>query len=149
MNSEYDVDFAADLRAAITRLVKKLRKESPSGQRLSQTERSTLGLLNQYNNLLPSELAEMEMITNQSMSQVLNHLFELGYITRTISESDKRKINISLSVEGENMLTQLRQERNEWLAKAILNVCTPEEQAQLKQVIGPILKIADFVESKK
>lgn len=141
MNHNADIQFASDLRSAITRLVKKLRRESPTGQRLSLTERSTMAQLYQNKAMLPSELAANEMITNQSMSQVLNHLSELDYITRTASETDGRKVNISLSELGEHTLQQFRHERDEWLADAIARACTPEEQELLKQVLVPLSKI--------
>ena len=144
MNIIKDIQFASDLRTVIGRVIKKLRKESPTGLRLSITERSTLSLLYQHKTLLPSELAAMEMITNQSMSEILNHLQELGYIIRTASETDKRKVNISLSKEGESTLIQFRHERDEWLAKAIMETCSPEEQELLKKAIIPLTKLADF-----
>jgi DNA-binding MarR family transcriptional regulator len=144
MRITQDIQFASDLRAVVARLIKKLRKESPTGSRLSLTERSTMALLHQHGELLPSELAAMEMITNQSMSQVLNHLSELGYIVRTGSETDKRKVNISLSTEGVNTLFQFRHERDEWLAKAISETCSPKEQELLKKAIIPLTKLVDF-----
>jgi DNA-binding MarR family transcriptional regulator len=143
-NNNNEIQFASDLRTAMTRLIKKLRKESPTGQQLSLTERSTMALLHQHNALLPSELAAMEMITNQSMSQVLNHLFELGYIVREPSQTDKRKVNISLSENGENILSQFRHERDEWLLKAIKAACTSEERLALKAAIGPLTKLVEF-----
>jgi len=144
MNVTKDIQFASDLRTAIARLIKKLRKQSPTGLQLSLTERSTMSMLEQHKALLPSELAAMEMITNQSMSQVLNHLFELGYIIRSASETDKRKVNISLSAAGESMLLRLRHERDEWLTKAISETCTPEEKELLKKAIIPLTKLVDF-----
>ncbi|MDB5124501.1 MAG: winged helix DNA-binding protein [Mucilaginibacter sp.] len=144
MNVNKDLQLASDLRTGITRLVKKLRKESPTGLQLSITERSTLALLYQHKSLLPSELAAMEMITNQSMSQVLNHLFELGFITRTPSDTDKRKVIISLTSEGERTLTRVRNERDEWLARAINETCTPAEQNILNQALAPLNKLVDF-----
>ena len=141
MDTNADILFASDLRSTITRLVKKLRKESPTGQQLSLTERSTMAQLYTNKAMLPSELAANEMITNQSMSQVLNHLFELGYITRTASATDGRKVNISLSEQGEHTLQQFRHERDEWLADAIVRACTPDEQELLKQVLVPLGKI--------
>lgn len=144
MKDNNEIQFASNLRTAITRLIKKLRKESPTGLQLSLTERSTMALLYQHKALLPSELAAMEMITNQSMSQVLNHLFELGYIVRQPSKTDKRKVNISLSKDGENTLLQFRHERDEWLLKAIKTACTAEEQSALKAAIGPLTKLVDF-----
>jgi DNA-binding MarR family transcriptional regulator len=144
MNVNKDLQLASDLRTGITRLVKKLRKESPTGLQLSVTERSTLALLYQHKSLLPSELAAMEMITNQSMSQVLNHLFELGFITRTPSDTDKRKVIISLTSEGERILTRVRNERDEWLARAINETCTRAEQNILNQALAPLNKLVDF-----
>jgi DNA-binding MarR family transcriptional regulator len=144
MKDNNDIQFASDLRNVIARLTKKLRKESPTGAQLSLTERSTMALLYQHKEMLPSELAAAEMITNQSMSQVLNHLSELGYIIRTASTTDKRKVNISLSEHGENTLLQFRHERYEWLANAIAKACTPEEQELLKQVIAPLNKVVDL-----
>lgn len=141
MDDQTNIQFASDLRSATTRLIKKLRKESPTGLQLSLTERSTMAQLYQNKSMLPSELAANEMITNQSMSQVLNHLFELGYVTRTASETDKRKVNVSLSAHGEHTLLQFRHERDEWLAAAITAVCSPEEQAALKVAIGALVKI--------
>ncbi|HEY8928293.1 MAG TPA: MarR family transcriptional regulator [Mucilaginibacter sp.] len=138
-----DLQLASELRDAVTKLVKKLRRESPTGLQLSMTERSTLSQLQLHGQLLPSELAAMEMITNQSMSQVLNHLSELGYIIRTASATDGRKVNISLSELGEHTLQQFRHERDEWLAAAISAVCTPQEQEALKQAIGPLSKLVD------
>ena len=138
------LEYVTDLRTALTRLIKKLRKESVTGQQLSLTERSTLALLQQYKQMQPTELAAMEKITNQSMSQILNHLLQDGYITRTVSNTDRRKAIISLSAAGEQILKQVRSERDQWLAQAIAATCTAHEQEMLKQIIAPLEKIIEF-----
>jgi DNA-binding MarR family transcriptional regulator len=143
MNNK-DLQFASELRTVVIRLVKKLRKQSVTGQQLSLTERSTIAALYQDAGKLPSELAAMEKITNQSMSQILNHLSELGYIIRTASLTDKRKVIITLSPEGERFYLQVRSERDEWLASAIRNICSAEEQEILKQVLKPLTKLVDY-----
>jgi len=139
-----DLQLSSDLRTVVTRLVKKLRRESVTGQQLSLTERSTLALLLQHGSLLPSELASMEKITNQSMSQVLAHLLERGFIIRANSETDKRKVMISLTETGEKMILQVRSERDEWLAKAIAATCDIEDQEIIKRALKPLTKIVDF-----
>jgi DNA-binding MarR family transcriptional regulator len=144
MSENKDLQLASDLRTVVTRLVKKLRKQSITGQQLSLTERSVLALLNQQGSLLPSELASMEKITNQSMSQILSHLMELGFINRTASDTDGRKVLISLTGDGEHMILQMRSERDEWLAKAIKAGCTKDEEALLKQAVGLLTKLVDF-----
>jgi len=138
-----DLELASELRTLFTRLIKKLRKESVTGQHLSLTERSTMSLLYQQKQLLPSELAASEKITNQSMSQILSHLLELGYITRTASDTDKRKVLISLTKTGEETLLRVRAERDEWLAKAISDSCNEDETDLLKKVMGPLKRIID------
>lgn len=144
MMSEQSRQLASDLRMVITRLIKKLRIKSETGGQLSLTERSTLALLDQHKELLPSELAAMEKITTQSMSQILNNLLELGYISRKISKTDKRKSIISLSNGGQDILYKARNERDEWLNKALQETCSAKEQDMLSRAIAPLTKLVDF-----
>lgn len=143
MNDQTTRQLASNLRNITTRLTKKLRKQSATGEKLSLTERSTIALLDQYQQLMPTELAAMEHITTQSMSQVLNHLLELGLIIRTASETDKRKVLISLSPLGVETLNRVRNEREEWLNKALNQVCTPEEQELLQRALVLLSKLVD------
>jgi DNA-binding MarR family transcriptional regulator len=136
--------LASDLRTVLTRLTKKLRSKSATSGKLSLTERSTISLLDQHRELLPSELAAMEKITSQSMSQILNHLLELGYITRKTSATDKRKVFISLSKAGRDMLHAIRHERDEWLQATLNRICAHREQELLRQAIGPLTRLVDF-----
>lgn len=144
MIEQNNQQLATDLRMVITRLIKKLRTKSATGAGLSLTERSTLALLDQHKELLPNELASMEKITTQSMSQILNHLSELGYIKRNPSKTDKRKVIISMSKTGRNILYKVRNERDEWLNKALLEVCTEKEKEMLRRAISPLSKLVEF-----
>ncbi|KQS41420.1 MarR family winged helix-turn-helix transcriptional regulator [Pedobacter sp. Leaf194] len=144
MSIEKSIKIASELRPVLARLNRKLRKLSPSNTALSQTERSVLVLLEQHEYLLSAELAVLEKITPQSMGALLNHLAELKLISKTASENDKRKIHISLSASGKEMLEQVRHERDEWLGKTIAEVCTENEQLILKEAIGPLTKLVNF-----
>lgn len=136
--------LVSDFRTAVSRLIKKLRKKSVTSGTLSLTERSTISLLDQHQQLLPTELAAMEQITNQSMSQILNHLSELGYITRTPSATDGRKVFISLSDAGHGMLNKMRSERDEWLNKALAATCQPAEMEILRSAVTIINRVVEF-----
>lgn len=144
MNQEDTRHLATDLRTVVTRLVKKLRKQSTTGQKLSLTARSVIAQLDQHKELLPTELAAMEKITTQSMSQLLAQLLEMGIINRTLSTEDKRKVLISLTPYGQELITQVRHEREEWLSQAISQVCTPEEQELLQKAIGPLSRLVEI-----
>jgi DNA-binding MarR family transcriptional regulator len=141
---ENDLQLASELRMVITRLIKKLRSKASAGDKLSLTERSTIVLLDQHKELLPNELAAMEKVTTQSMSQILNHLLKLGYINRRISDTDRRKSLISLSEKGQQVLHQVRNERDEWLNRALSGTCSDKEQKILRQALLPLTKLVDF-----
>lgn len=136
--------LATDLRMVITRLIKKLRSKSTANQKLSLTERSTIALLDQHKELMPSELAAMEKITTQSMSQILSHLMELSYINRRISTLDKRKSIISLSEAGKDVLHKARNERDEWLGRALEETCSAGDLEILRRSIEPLTRLVDF-----
>ncbi|GAA4336780.1 MarR family transcriptional regulator [Mucilaginibacter gynuensis] len=144
MNEQESHQLASQIRTTTTRLIKKLRKKSETGSSLSLTERSVIALLDQHKQMLPSELAATEKITTQSMSQILNHLLELGCIIREASTTDKRKVYISLSPLGQEMLYRVRHEREEWLFKAITEVCTDEERELISRAMAPLTKIIDY-----
>jgi DNA-binding MarR family transcriptional regulator len=139
-----DEQLATDLRTVISRLIKKLRTKNTTGDKLSLTERSVLSLLDEHKEMLPSELATAEKITSQSMSAILNHLSELGYIKRKLSETDKRKVLISLTKEGQSILNKRRHERDEWLSQAIQETFTQREQNMLRKMIEPLSRLIDY-----
>jgi DNA-binding MarR family transcriptional regulator len=136
--------LAAELRTVVGRLIKKIRSHSPTHGHLSLTERAVIKLLAQGQPLLPSELAAQEKVTTQSMSQILTHLDELGYITRQPSAIDKRKVLIALSAAGQAVLPAVRQEADEWLYQALQQSCTPEELASLSHTLPLLAKLVDF-----
>jgi DNA-binding MarR family transcriptional regulator len=136
--------FAVELRTLLSRLTKKLRSKTYMNDPLSMTEWSTVALLDEHKELMPSELAAMEKITTQSMSQILNHLQELDYISRKISTTDKRKSIISLTKTGRDALYKGRAERNEWLNRALHEACTAKEQDLLRRALVPLAKLVAF-----
>lgn len=144
MVDKTNIQLASDLRTVLTRLIKRLRSESSPKDILSLTERSTLSLIDQHKELSPSELAAMEKITTQSMSQILNHLSDLGFIDRTPSATDKRKMIITLSKRGHELINKARNERDEWLNKALQQTCSVKELEILKQAIMPLTKLVEY-----
>lgn len=147
MNRAQDIALASDMRAALSRLLRQFRKQVVPYQ-VSVTENTTLALLDQHKQLLPSELAAMEKVTAQAMSQILNNLEAQGYIKRTSLEYDKRKVQVSLSKEGARVLAEIRNIRAEWLARAMGALLNADEKKVLKQAAGIIQRLADYEEHK-
>jgi DNA-binding MarR family transcriptional regulator len=137
-------EIAANLRVVISRLVKILRNETKNDEFLSLTERSTLALVYQHQEILPSELAAMEKVTSQSMSQIINKLLSLGFIKKTSSKTDKRKVIISIGAKGKKRVEKTRHEKQEWLAQSIFEKTTQKEKEVLMDAIKVLTKLVDL-----
>ena len=135
--------LGVELRATISRLVKVLRRETSNKEGLSLTERSTLFLIYQHTIILPSELAVIEKVTSQSMSQIINKLLRLGYINKTCSSQDRRKTYITLTSEGKELVERVKREREEWLTNAISTNTNNEEKEILAKSIEILKKFID------
>jgi DNA-binding MarR family transcriptional regulator len=143
MSQINDNQLASELRTAISRLVKVLKYEVRQDETLSLTERSTLVLVYQHPEMLPSELAAKEKVTSQSMSQIINKLFENGFIKRTSSTEDKRKVIITITSKGKEFIELKRNKTSEWLAKAISEKTSEDEKDILMRTITILTKLVD------
>jgi DNA-binding MarR family transcriptional regulator len=138
-----DNELASRLRISISRLVKVIRSEVRQEELLSLTERSTLSMVYQHSNMLPSELAAKEKVTSQSMSQIINKLSLNGYIKKTPSMEDKRKVIITITSKGSEFIEIKRNKSREWLAKTITEKTTETEKEILMSAIGILTKLVD------
>jgi DNA-binding MarR family transcriptional regulator len=138
-----DIEVAAKLRTVIHRLVKILRRETHGKGQLSLTERSVMGSLYQHGELPPSELAQLEKVTTQSMSQIINHLYELDLIHKTPSGEDKRKVLLTLTPGGKAYVEDARQRKQEWLAHALQEKFSSAEKDVLMEALKILTKIID------
>jgi DNA-binding MarR family transcriptional regulator len=141
--TDQDIEVAARLRTVIHRLVKLLRRETHNDGQLSLTERSVMGTLYQQGELPPSTLAQLEKVTTQSMSQIINHLFELELIDKTPSGEDKRKVLLSLTASGKAYVEDARQRKQEWLAHALHEKVNAAEKAVLMEALQILNKIIE------
>jgi len=137
-------EIAENLRVVISRLVKILRNQIKNDERLSLTESSTLALVYQYSKILPSELAAIEKVTTQSMSQIINKLLEHGFIKKTSSKTDKRNVNITITAIGKKIVEKRRSEKQEWLALSIFEKTTEKEKKVVVNAIQVLTKLVDL-----
>ena len=133
--------LATELRTVVTRLVKQLRAHSPTREQLSLTERSVVRLLDQHPHLLPTELAALEKVTTQAMSQILARLAQRGLVLRQPAPTDGRKVLVSLTAAGRELLQTARHERDEWLHTALQAGCSATELAALRRALPVLAKL--------
>jgi DNA-binding MarR family transcriptional regulator len=136
-------EVAASLRSTVTRLVRQLRKQNISSD-FSNAELLTMGLLDQHGKLLPSALAEMERISAQAISQILNRLEEVGCVNRVMDETDKRKSVVSLTEKGILHLHENRRIKEEWLVKAMDKLFSAEELSLIEAFLPLLQRLAEY-----
>jgi len=86
----------------------------------------------------------MEKVSNQSMSQIVNKLLGLGYIKKTTSTTDKRKMIITISAAGKKFIEKKRYEKQEWLAQSIFEKTTQKEKEVLVKAIAVLTKLVNL-----
>jgi DNA-binding MarR family transcriptional regulator len=130
MPSSTDIDaskLASELRVVLGQLVRRLRAE----HRFSLSQASVLGRLDREGRMSIGDLAAAERVRPQSMGQTVGDLEADGLIERSGDASDRRRILITLTPEGRRALEQDRLRREGWLAHAVAEDLTCEEQRVL------------------
>ncbi|QIR77065.1 MarR family transcriptional regulator [Sulfurospirillum diekertiae] len=136
-------ELSSSLQRTITTLHKELRKHISLVSIYSMTELETIAHLSKNPALLPSQLATLTRVKTQSMSQILHKLENDALIQRKPCSKDKRKIYISLTAYGTQMLEKMKKDKNEWLKNTIEAVLNEEEVLLLEQALPILHKLID------
>ena len=139
MTDELDVrDVAAALRVSMGLLLRRLRQVGVPGE-LTVPETSALARLDRNGPATSSELARVEQISPQSMGATLSALEARGLLTRDPDARDGRRILLSVTDAGRQLLRDKRDARTEHLARALAAGFTREELEQL-MTAAPLLE---------
>jgi DNA-binding MarR family transcriptional regulator len=112
-----DLELAARLRLAVTRLARRLRQQSAEG--LSPSQTSALASIERHGGLTPSELAAVERIQRPTATRVLAALADAGLVTREPDAADRRVTRAAITREGEAVLRRGRSRKNAYLARRL------------------------------
>jgi len=133
-------DSDEELRGVLMRLARLIRYNRAEGE-IGDTQLTVLFHLDIRGPLAPSDLAALEHVTPPSMNRALNGLEERGYITRSRSEEDARKVVVELTDAARDLLDETRRVRTAWFARRLSDL-TPEERASLDAVLPVLRKLA-------
>ncbi len=133
-----DYEVAAALRIAIGMLVRKLRQAQLPGE-LTLSETWALSRLDRNGPATSSELAKLDRISPQSMGATLAALEERGLIERRRDPADGRRVVLSITAAGRQLVNDRRDARSEMIAAALRDGFTPAERDQLL-AIAPLLE---------
>jgi DNA-binding MarR family transcriptional regulator len=131
--------LASELRMVLGHLMRRLRAE----HRFSLSQGAVLGRLDREGTKSIGDLAAAERVRPQSMAQTVSDLEVDGLIARRADPADGRRTLVELTEQGLQTLEQDRRQREGWLARAIAEDLSAEEQRVLMQALALLRRLAD------
>jgi len=131
--------LASELRMVLGHLVRRLRAE----HRFSLSQGAVLGRLDREGTRSIGDLAVAERVRPQSMTQTIGDLEADGLIVRRPDPADGRRMLVELTERGLRTLEQDRREREGWLARAIAEDLSAQEQQVLMQALALLRRLAE------
>jgi DNA-binding MarR family transcriptional regulator len=132
--------LASELRVVLGQLMRRLRAE----HRFPISHGAVLGRLDRDGAQSIVDLAAAERVRPQSMGQTLAELEAQGLIRRHPDTRDRRRTLIELTDEGRRVLAEDRQRREGWLAQAIDQGFSAEEQRILEKAVPLLARLTEL-----
>jgi DNA-binding MarR family transcriptional regulator len=134
------VALANRLRPILFRLHRELRREiHPLGVNGSHV--SLLLLIKHRPGIGVRELADLERVSAPAMSKTIDRLERAGLLTRTRG-TDRRRVGIEVSAEGDRVLASVKRRRTAWLA-ARLKGLSAEDLDALERALEPLSRVLE------
>jgi DNA-binding MarR family transcriptional regulator len=134
------VALANKLRPALLKLGRHLRREVHS-LGVTGGQVTLLVQIAKRPGIGVRELAELEAMSAPGMSKAVDRLERAGLVERAIG-TDRRRVGLALTPEGEGVLRSVRSRRTAWLA-ARLQQLEPEELDAIDAAIEPLLRLVE------
>jgi DNA-binding MarR family transcriptional regulator len=131
--------LASELRIVLGQLLRRLRVE----HRFSLSQGAVLGRLDREGTKSIGDLALAERVRPQSMTQTVSDLESEGLIARRADPADGRRILVELTEQGRATLAADRLQREGWLARAIAEDLSAQEQRVLAQAVSLLRRLAE------
>lgn len=103
---------------------------------------AVLAVLRVHGSHTLTALADHERVTSPSMNRTVNCLAEGGLVQRVADETDRRKVNITLTEQGDEVVTETVRRREAWLIEALSELSPAEREtlAAASEILGRIAK---------
>ena len=135
------IELAGALRVSIGLLTRRVRQLKSEGE-LTLPESSAMARLDRAGVATSSELARLEQISPQSLGATLAGLEGRGLVQRRPDPEDGRRIMMSLTPAGREMLMDRRTTRTLQFADALAAGFSPAELDQLKSAVPLLERLA-------
>ena len=145
MTRDPDVtDVARALRASIGLLLRRMRQVQAEGE-LTLPESAALTRLDRGGPSTASALARLEQISPQSMGATLSALEARGLVERRPDPGDGRRVLLSVTSAGHQVLQSKRNARTEQMAQALSAGFTAAELRHLAAAAPLLERLAQSI----
>jgi DNA-binding MarR family transcriptional regulator len=137
-------ELAGALRVTIGLLFRRHRQLKAQGE-LTLPESSALARLDRGGPATSSELARLEQISPQSMGTTLGGLEARGLVERHRDPDDGRRVVLSVTAAGRQLLRDRRNQSTQAMALALSTAFTSAELDQLMAAVPLLERLAQSV----
>lgn len=134
--TKQSLELANELRPVLLRLTRELRHETEQFG-ITGRQATLLWLVKRSPGLTLRALAETEGISPPALSGHIDRLERAGLVTRVRSTTDRRRVGLELTREGDRLLRSVRERRTAWLAGR-LGMLEPEAFRAVTAAIEPL-----------
>jgi DNA-binding MarR family transcriptional regulator len=138
--SKVDHGTITRLRITLLRVSRRLRQQAHSG--ITPSQLSALSTIERHGPLTLGDLASLENVRPPSVSRIVGALEGEGYVERAPDDNDRRIALVHITDHGVTELTQIRRERDAWLADR-LDGLTSEERNRLLAALPVLERLLD------
>jgi DNA-binding MarR family transcriptional regulator len=138
-----DPGLAEDLRSAVNRLSKRLRRTRAEWD-LTSAETTVLAIASRRGPVGLTELALTEGMNPTMLSRVLRTLEGRSLVSRTVDPNDRRAALVDATPAGDRLYKRIRIERNDALAALFMRL-EPRERVALADALPVLERLAEFL----
>ncbi len=129
-------ELANELRPILVRLARELRKET-THLGITGGQATLLWQISEHPGIGLRALAELEGIRTPTVSGLVDRLERAGLLARLRSETDRRRVGLTITPAGQLLLVAVRERRTVWLAER-LELLAPSERAAIEAALRPL-----------
>ena len=137
-----EIELAAQLRPAILRLNRLLRRETLAFD-ISPLMVMLLSTIDKEPGIGVKDLANRENMRAASMSSHIKQLEAAGYILRDQTlHADRRRVGLTVTPQARRLVADVRKRRTDWLAGRI-GMLDPDDRAALARAVQALRHLAN------
>ena len=133
------IDVANELRPILVRLGRKLRTET-THLGITGGQATLLWQISERPGIGLRELAELEGVSNPTASGLVDRLENAKLVERVRSTTDRRRVGLTITAEGRELLNAVRARRTVWLAERLERL-RPSQRAAIEAALKPLARL--------